>query len=94
MYGGKLAKQSSLKRVKQSEKIRVKNRKKKATIKTAIKEFEKVVEEKDLELAKKLFINCISLLDKAKNKKIFHKTKVNRIKSQLSEKLNTLSRNL
>lgn len=89
-----MAKQSSLKRVKTSAKVRLRNRKKKATIKTAIKEFDKVIEEKDLELAKQLLINCISLLDKAKSKKIFHKTKVNRIKSKLSEKLNTLSQSL
>lgn len=89
-----MAKQSSLKRARTSEKIRVRNRKKKATIKTAIKEFDKVIGKKDLELAKQLFVNCISLLDKAKNKKIFHKTKVNRIKSKLSEKLNTLSQSL
>lgn len=82
---------SSLKRVKTSAKKRIRNMKMKSYIKKAIKDFDISIEKKDLELARKLLIKCNSLLDKARSKKLFHKGKVNRIKSKLSEKLNILS---
>ncbi len=89
-----MVKKSSLKRVKQSGKIRLRNRQRKSEIKTEIKKLEEAIEKKDLELAKKLLIKCTSLVDKAENKNVFHKRKANRIKSQLSKKLNDLSQSL
>jgi len=86
-----LTTKSSLKRVKTSAKKRIRNMKMKSYIKKAIKDFDISIEKKDLELARKLLIKCNSLLDKARSKKLFHKGKVNRIKSKLSEKLNILS---
>jgi len=89
-----LTKKSSLKRARQSEKIRLRNRQRKSKIKTEIKKFEEAIEKKDLELAKKLLIKCTSLIDKAESKNLFHKRKANRGKSKLSKKLNDLSQSL
>jgi small subunit ribosomal protein S20 len=89
-----LVKKSSLKRVRQSAKIRLRNRQRKSEIKTEINKFKEVIGKKDLELAKKLLIKCTSLIDKAESKNVFHKRKANRIKSQLSKKLNDLSQSL
>lgn len=89
-----MTKKSSLKRARQSEKIRLRNRQRKSKIKTEIKKFEEAIEKKDLELAKKLLIKCTSLIDKVESKNVFHKRKANRGKSKLSKKLNDLSQSL
>jgi small subunit ribosomal protein S20 len=82
---------SAIKRVKTNEKKRSHNITVKSEMRTAIKNFEKKVEEKDVENAKEAFVEAEKNLDKAARKGIIHKNKAARRKSRLEKKLNELS---
>jgi len=73
---------SAKKRVKQSEKRRIRNK----GIKTKLKNLEKEIKvEKDSKKAKELLNKGYSLLDKAVTKGVIHKNKAARKKEQLSK---------
>lgn len=76
------------KRVRVLERKTQRNRIFKSRIKTAIKKFEKALEENNLEEAKENYKEATKLLSKAVNKGIYHKNKAARKKSILSRKLN------
>lgn len=82
---------SQIKRIKTNEKRRIANKSKKSEIKTAVKQFEKAVTEKDLENARAQLARVVRLLDKAASKKIIHKNKAANKKSKLHRKLNSLT---
>jgi len=78
---------SVAKRLKQSQKARLRNRSQKSNIKTLIK---KVEESSDPEEAQKSFKEVISLLDKAAGQKVMHRNTAARIKTRLARRIKEL----
>ena len=77
---------SGKKRVRSSEKRRVRNLLAKNAIKKALKAAEKAIKDKKTE-AKELVKKAVSVLDKAVERGIIHKNKAARKKSRLQKKL-------
>jgi small subunit ribosomal protein S20 len=75
---------SAIKRVKVSEKRRLRNASQKSALRTAVKAFETAVSPEALIIASKK-------LDKAASKGLIHKNAANRKKSRLAKKLNALT---
>ncbi|MCY9669430.1 30S ribosomal protein S20 [Paenibacillus alginolyticus] len=75
---------SAIKRVKVSEKRRLRNASQKSALRTAVKAFETAVTPEALVIASKK-------LDKAASKGLIHKNAANRKKSRLAKKLNALT---
>lgn len=76
---------SALKSLKQSRKRHLANLKVKERIKSAVKIFKKLLQEKKFEEAKKQLDKIYSLLDKAAKKKVIHPNKASRKKSRLTK---------
>jgi small subunit ribosomal protein S20 len=72
------------KRVRQSEKLRVKNKSTRNEIKTLTKTLKEKAQAGDLEGAKVLFRKVVSKLDKAARKGIFHRNAAARRKSEVA----------
>lgn len=79
------------KRLRQSEKRRLRNRMTKSTILTAKKRFFEAVKENDKEKAGSELTFIVKLLDTSAGKGLFHKKTVARKKSRLHKVLNTMS---
>ena len=79
---------TALKRVIQNEKRRLRNKSFKSKVKTAIRSFKESAVKKEEAAVEKLN-SVFSLMDKGMHKKIFKKNKSSRIKSRLSNFLNT-----
>ncbi|MBM7097128.1 MULTISPECIES: 30S ribosomal protein S20 [Alteribacter] len=79
---------SAIKRGKTNEKRRAQNAAFKSDLRTSVKSFEKQVEAKDVEAAKKSFLVATKKLDKASDKGLIHKNAANRQKSRLQRQLN------
>ena len=79
---------SAIKRARQNERIRLRNRSYKSKMKTAIK---KVLSCTDREVAEKELRETISLLDKLAAKRIIHPNKAANKKSRLTRYVNSLS---
>ncbi|MDQ0900272.1 MULTISPECIES: 30S ribosomal protein S20 [unclassified Paenibacillus] len=75
---------SAIKRVKVSEKRRLRNASQKSALRTAVKAFETAVSPEALIIASKK-------LDKAASKGLIHKNAANRKKSRLAKRLNALT---
>ena len=82
---------SAIKRVKTSDERRAHNAAIKSAMRTAIKNFEAVVTNNDIDNAKDAFANAAKKLDKAARKGLIHKNVASRQKSRLAKKLNSLS---
>ena len=82
---------SAIKRVRQTDKRTARNRVRKERLKQTLKAFNRAIEAGDGAKAQDLFKKASNLVDKAGNKGIMHKNAVNRKKSQLAVKLNTVS---
>ncbi|WP_017728421.1 30S ribosomal protein S20 [Halalkalibacterium ligniniphilum] len=82
---------SAIKRVTTNEKRRAINASAKSALRTAIKNFETSVENKDVETAKAAFVEAAKKLDKAANKGLIHKNAASRQKSRLAKLLNEVS---
>ena len=78
------------KSVKTSEKSRLRNISIRSKIKKSIKNFELILTEKKGEEVGKLFVDTISILDKAASKGVISKNNVARNKARLAKKLNAL----
>ena len=78
---------SAIKRVKISEKQRIRNYAYKSKVKTLIKKFENSLSTEDSNVIQQNFQKCVSTLDKAAQKGIFVKNTVARKKSLLAKKL-------
>ncbi len=83
---------SAIKRNKQNEKRRLRNRYYRGRARTFIKKARKAIEMNDLENARAETIKAISALDKAAEKGIIHKNNAARRKSRLMKRLVTLER--
>ena len=79
---------SQVKRVKTNEKRRQFNASYKASMRTAIKNVEVAIENKNVEAAKEAYNTANKKLDKAVAKGICHKNFAARQKSRLSKKIN------
>ena len=78
---------SALKRIRQNEKRRVRNRYYAKTTRNAIKELRN---ETDKEEAVKSYPNVVSMIDKLAKKNIIHKNKAANLKSKLAVQVNSL----
>jgi small subunit ribosomal protein S20 len=77
---------SALKRMRQSEKKRLRNAGYRSQVKTAIKKYIQSVDQK-LPSSKDLLTDAVSLLHKGVSKGIFHMNTASRVISRLSKKL-------
>ncbi|WP_018923698.1 30S ribosomal protein S20 [Salsuginibacillus kocurii] len=78
---------SARKRVIVNEQQRVKNQAFKSSMRTVIKEYEKKLNNNDIEAAKNLLPLAVQKLDKAVSKKMIHKNNAARTKSRLQQRL-------
>ena len=78
------------KKIKQINKVTLANQQLKSTIKNAIKETDKAVAAGNKERAEDRLKLAIKSLDNAKVKGLVHKNKVDREKSRLTKKVNTM----
>lgn len=75
---------SAIKRVKVSEKRRLRNASQKSALRTAVKAFETA-------LTPEALVSASKKLDKAASKGLIHKNAANRKKSRLAKRLNALT---
>ena len=78
------------KKIKQINKVTLANQQLKSTVKNAIKETDKAVAAGNKERAEDRLKLAIKSLDNAKVKGLVHKNKVDREKSRLNKKVNTM----
>ena len=78
------------KKIKQINKVTLANQQLKSTVKNAIKETDKAVAAGSKERAEDRLKLAIKSLDNAKVKGLVHKNKVDREKSRLTKKVNTM----
>jgi small subunit ribosomal protein S20 len=82
---------SAIKRVKVSEKRRLRNASQKSSLRTAVKAFETAAASTNVDSAKDALIAASKKLDKAVTKGIIHKNAAARKKSRLAKRLNELA---
>lgn len=82
---------SAIKRVKVSEKRRLRNASHKSALRTAVKNFETAATGENVATAKEALIAASRKLDKAVTKGLIHKNAAARKKSRLAKKLNAIS---
>jgi len=81
---------SALKRMRQGEKRRARNRKSLSQLKTQVKKLRAVIAEGNAEAAKKLLPETVGAIDKAAKKGVVHDNAASRYKSRLSRKVTAL----
>jgi small subunit ribosomal protein S20 len=79
---------SAIKRVRTSDERRAQNASEKSAMRSAVKNFEALVTNNELENAKAAYLEASSKLDKAARKGLINKNVANRQKSRLAKKLN------
>ncbi|WP_127579775.1 30S ribosomal protein S20 [Paenibacillus koleovorans] len=82
---------SAVKRVKTSEKRRLRNASQKSALRTAVKSFETAAAGQNVETMKETLIVATKKLDKAVTKGLIHKNAAARKKSRLAKQFNALS---
>jgi len=82
---------SALKRQRQNEKKRIRNKSYSSTINTYVKRTLEALENKDADGAKKYYREAIIRLDSAVNKGILHKKTASRKISRLTRRINAFS---
>lgn len=83
--------QSAKKHARADEAKRIRNRHRKATLRTVLKQTETALEEGNVDEAQTLCKTVASLLDRAASKGVIKKGTANRQKSRLTRKLNTIT---
>ncbi|HLU33464.1 MAG TPA: 30S ribosomal protein S20 [Natronosporangium sp.] len=83
---------SQIKRNKQNEKRRLRNKSVKSSLKTAIRKFREAAEAGDMETATVLMRDASRKLDKAASKGVIHKNQAANRKSSIARQLQSLSR--
>ncbi len=81
---------SQIKRNRQNDKRRLRNRVYRGQARTAIKDARLVIESQDAEASKKALLEAISTLDKAAEKGVLHKNNAARRKSRLMKAFNKM----
>lgn len=82
---------SAIKRMKQSEVRRQRNRKVKSQLKSAVKQFLLSLEGNELKEAQRCYASATKVIDKAAAKGVLHKNTAARKKSRLARRLNKLA---
>jgi small subunit ribosomal protein S20 len=82
---------SVLKRTRQSEDRRQRNRAEISRYKTEIKQLEHLIEEKNVEAARAMLPSVAATVDKAASKKVLSKNSASRKKSSLARRVNSLA---
>lgn len=82
--------QSARKHARADETKRIRNRHRKATLRTVLKQTETALDEGNVDTAQELCRNIAGLLDRAAGKGVIKKGTANRQKSRLTRKLNAL----
>ncbi len=82
---------SAKKRVRQSEKIRLRNRAAMANLRTRIKKVMVAIEEKDLSTAQAEFRTMESTMDTAARKGLIHRNTASRKKSRIARQIKELA---
>jgi len=82
---------SALKRIKQSEKRRLRNKAAMSKVKTLVKKFQTAVSSSDAQEAKQTLTSVVPAVGKSASKGIIHKNKAARIVSRLTRKLNAMA---
>jgi small subunit ribosomal protein S20 len=82
---------SVLKRIRQSEDRRQRNRAEISRYKTEVKKLENLIEEKNAEAARAMLPSVAATLDKAASKKAISKNSASRKKSSLARRVNSLA---
>jgi len=77
--------------MKQDETRRLRNRHRRSTIKTQVRQFLEAVHDKDAPKASEQFQTVTRLLDQSAAKGTYHKNTVSRKKSRLAARLNALT---
>jgi small subunit ribosomal protein S20 len=90
--GFTLGLKSSVKRERQNEKRRVRNRTYKSKARTLIKKAFIIIEEGNIDNAKAATLDAVKALDKAAAKGVIHKNNASRRKSRLMTRLATLEK--
>ena len=83
--------QSAKKHARADDKKRIRNRHRKVTLRTVLKQTETALEAGNIETAQELCRTMTSLLDRAAGKGVIKKGTANRQKSRLTRKLNALT---
>ncbi len=83
---------SAIKRVRQNEKSRVRNRSHRTRLRTQIKKLREAIEAKQADEAKKLLPGTMSLVDVMIKKGVIHENAGNRYKSRLTRQFSALAR--
>lgn len=82
---------SAMKRARQNEKRRIRNREERSKMKTVVKKVETAITQTDSETAGSHIQAALRTLDKSVSKGIIHKNKAARKKSILTRKVNRLA---
>jgi len=82
---------SALKQVRHSEKCRIRNKSHRSHLKTSVKKLREMIDEKDVDAAKKNLSKTISQIDHKTTLGIIHKRTASRYKSRLTKALNKAS---
>ncbi len=82
--------QSALKRAKQNEVRRLRNKSYKTRVKKAVKEVRAAVSEKSAEQANESFKKAVSIIQKTASKGVIHKKQASRKISRLARQINKL----
>lgn len=82
---------SQIKRNKQNEKARLRNKSVKSALKTAVRKFQEATASGDAEAAAALMRDASRKLDKAVSKGVIHKNQAANRKSAIAKKLTSLS---
>jgi len=82
---------SAKKRVKVTEKKRLRNKQVKTQVKSAIKRFDQAIANQNPETAKEELNHAKKVIDKAVSKGVIHKNNAARKKSQLATKFNDIA---
>jgi small subunit ribosomal protein S20 len=82
---------SAIKRIRTSEKRRVRNAAVRSTVRTSVKSTRTAIEGGQADQARESLLRTIQVLDKAATKGVIHKNTAARKKSRLTRQLNTLS---
>lgn len=81
---------SAMKRIRQNQKRRLRNRHFRGRARTTIKQARQAISAEDLETAREKTMEAISALDKAAEKGVIHKNNASRRKSRLMKQLAAL----
>jgi len=82
---------SAIKKMRQDEKRRLRNRAYRTRYKNVVKAVETAINQGNIEAAKEAFQTAVSTIDRIASKGVIHKNKAARKKSRLAKKVNALS---